>query len=209
MLKLFYAPGTCALATHIVLEEVGADYEMILIDLAKGEQTGADYLSVNPKGRVPALITPQGVLTETPALLVYLAQCFPEARMAPLQDPFAFARLQEFNSFICSTLHIAHAHRMRGHRWVDDEAAIRAMQRKVPETVGAAWSLIEDHMFQGPWAMGQHYTVADAYLFAVALWMEGDGIDPRSFPKVHGHRERMQGRVAVQQALEMQSARTT
>ena len=120
MLKLYYAADTCSLATHIVLEEAGADYSTVRIDFAKAQQRSPDYLAVNPKGRVPALVTDRGTLTETPAMLVFVAQSFPAARLAPVDDAFAFAEVQAFNSYLCSTLHVAHAHRMRGHRWADD-----------------------------------------------------------------------------------------
>src|SRR5258708_4214949 len=123
VLKLYYAPHTCALATHIVLEEAGTDYSTVRIDFAKTEQRSPEYLKVNPKGRVPALVTDRGVLTETPAMLAFVAQSFPAAGLAPFDDAFAFAEVQAFNSYLCSTLHVAHSHRMRGHRWADDEAA--------------------------------------------------------------------------------------
>ena len=87
MLKLFYAPQTCALASHIALEEAGADYETVRVDFRTGEQKKPDYLAVNPKGRVPALVTGHGVLTETPAILAFVAQTYPKARLAPLDDP--------------------------------------------------------------------------------------------------------------------------
>lgn len=201
MLKLFYAPNTCALASHIVLEEVGTGYETVRIDFSKKEQQSSDYQAVNPKGRVPALVTDQGILTETPAILVYLSQSFPDANLALLNDPYAFAQVQSFNSYICSTMHIAHAHRMRGHRWVDDVDAIAAMRRKVPETVGACCELIENEMLQGPWVMGETYTICDPYLFTVAQWLEGDGVDPESFPNVIEHRRRVGERPAVKRAL--------
>ena len=82
MLTLYYAPHTCALATHIVLEEVGADYSAKRIDFASNQQRSPEYLKSNPKGRVPALVTDRGILTETPAMLVYVAQSFPKASMA-------------------------------------------------------------------------------------------------------------------------------
>ena len=72
------------------------------------------------------MVTDIGILTETPAMLAFIAQSFPQARMAPLDDPFAFAQLQAFNSYLCATLHVAHSHRMRGYRWADDPAAIAA-----------------------------------------------------------------------------------
>ena len=201
MLELYYAPDTCALAVHIALEDAGADYRLHRVDFGAGEQRSPDYLAVNPKGRVPALVTAQGILTETPAMLVFVAQSYPEAGLLPLEDPFAFARVQAFNSYLCSTLHVAHAHRMRGHRWADEPEAIAAMQRKVPESVGACWAYIEEEAFAGPFVMGERYTVADPYLFTLAQWMEGDGVDPARFPKVAAHREMMQTRDSVQAAL--------
>ena len=94
MLKLFYAAHTCALASHIALEEAGADYETVRVDFRSNEQKKPEYLAVNPKARIPALVTDQGILTETPAILAFVAQSFPKARLAPLDDPFAFAGVQ-------------------------------------------------------------------------------------------------------------------
>lgn len=207
MLTLYYTPHTCALASHIALEEAGAEYRVERIDFASEQQRQPAYLAVNPKGRVPALVTPSGVLTETPAILAYIAQLFPQAGLAPLDDPFAFAAVQAFNSYLCSTLHVAHAHRMRGHRWADDPAAIAAMKRKVPESVAAGFDYIERHAFAGPYVMGAACTIADPYLFTLAQWMEGDGVDPANFPKIAAHREMMRARPSVQAALAVQLAK--
>jgi len=206
MLTLYCTPGTCALASHIALEDAGADYVTKRLDFAAAEQTKPEFLSINPKGRVPALLTPRGVLTETPAILAFIAQSFPLAALAPLADAFAFAKLQAFNVYLCSTVHVAHAHRMRGYRWTDDPAAIEAMRAKVPETVGACFALIEKTMFEGPWAMGASYSIADPYLFTLARWLEADGVDPNGFPNVADHRRRMLERPAVQRALAAESA---
>jgi glutathione S-transferase len=201
MMKLYYATGTCALASHIALEETGAEYSTVKINFATSEQRSPEYLTINPKGRVPSLVTDRGILTETPAMLAFIAQSFPKARLAPLEDPFRFAEVQAFNSYLCSTVHVAHAHRMRGTRWVDDPAAIEAMKRKVPETVAACFELIESKMLQGPWVMGDSYTICDPYLFTLAQWMEGDSVDPARFPKVKAHRDRMAERPAVNKVL--------
>jgi glutathione S-transferase len=206
MLTLYYAPHTCALASHIALEDAGADYELKRVDFAKTEQQSPDYLKVNPKGRVPAMVTPRGILTETPALLVYIAQSFPQAALAPLDDPFAFAELQSFNSYLCSTLHVAHAHRMRGYRWADDEASFADMRRTVPRSVGACYDLIERDMLKGPWVMGDRYTVADADLFTVAQWLEDDGVDPARIPRVMAHRSRVAERASVRKAIAQELA---
>ena len=201
MLTLFYSPGTCALASHIALEEAGANYALRRVDFASAEQTKPEYLAINPKARVPALQTPQGVVTETPAILAFIAQSFPKAELAPLDDLFAFAQVQAFTAYLCSTVHVAHAHRGRGYRWTDDEAAIEALRKKVPETVGACFQLIERKMFKGPWVMGERYTIADPYLYTIARWLEGDGVDLTPIPRVLDHRRRMQERPAVVKAL--------
>jgi glutathione S-transferase len=201
MMKLYYEAHTCALASHIALEDAGAEYSTVRISFAAEEQRAPKYLAINPKGRVPALVTEQGILTETPAMLAFIAQSFPKTRLAPLDDPFRFAEVQAFNSYLCATLHVAHAHRMRGTRWADDPAAIAAMQRKVPDSVGACYELIENKMLRGPWVMGDSYTICDPYLFTVAQWLEGDGIDPSRFPKVRDHRQRMSERAAVRKAI--------
>ncbi len=206
MMTLYYAPYTCARASLIALEEAGAEFEVRRIDFAAAEQTKPEFLKVNPKGRVPALVTERGVLTETLAILAYVAQTHPAAHLAPLEDPFAFAELQAFNSYVGSTLHVAHAHRMRGYRWADEPHAFEAMRKKVPQSVGACFGLIERELFRGPWVMGEAYSIADPYLFTVAGWMESDGVDPRAFPRVHDHRRRMAERPAVRRALAQESA---
>ena len=203
MLTLYYAPHTCALATHIVLEEVGAAYAGKRIDFATNQQRSPEYLEVNPKGRVPALVTDRGILTETPAMLVYVAQSFPKQGLAPMDDPFLFAQIQSFNSWLCSHLHVAHAHRMRGYRWVDadDAQSIAALQRKVPQSVGESFALVEREMLKGPWVMGERYTICDAYLFTLAQWLEADGVVPARIPKVIDHRRRMSERASVRNAI--------
>jgi glutathione S-transferase len=158
MLTLYYAPNTCSLASHIALEEAGAVFALSRLDIAKMEHHLPDYLTINPKRRVPALVTPRGVLTETPVILAFIVQSYSAARLAPLDGAFAFAEVQAFNSYICSTLHVARAHRMRGQRWVDDPAAIIAMEKKVPETVSACYGLIEGKFIKGPWVMGDMHT---------------------------------------------------
>jgi glutathione S-transferase len=190
-MRFYYAPLSCALATHIVLEHIGADYEAEKLNLRENDQNAPGYLAINPKGRVPALITDQGILTETPALLLYLAQTFPAARLAPLDDAFALAQMQSINSWFCSTVHVHHAHGARGRRWSDDLDAQKSMKAKVAENMTGAAELIEKEILRGPWVMGDQFTVADAYLFTMTSWMQGDGVDMTKFPKLADHFARM------------------
>lgn len=201
MFKFFYAPNTCALASHIALEQSGAEYEAVRVDFATHGQRQPEYLKVNPKGRVPALVTSRGILTETPAILMFICQSFPHARLAPLEDVYALAQVQSFNSYLCSTVHVAHAHRMRGQRWADDPAAIAEMQRKAPQAVGECFDLIEREMLKEPWVMGETVTISDLYLFTLSRWLEADGVDLRRIPKIVDHRSRMSELAVVRKVI--------
>jgi glutathione S-transferase len=191
MLKLYTARGTCALASHLALECAGADYEAVRLDFGKDEQRSPEFLKINPKSRVPALATDRGVLTETPAILMYIAQTHPQARLAQFADPFQVGKVNEFNAYMCATVHIAHAHRPRAYRWADDEAAQAAMKAKVPQNMADCFEYIERDLMRGPWVMGEQFTVCDPYLFTVAGWLKGDGVDIARFPKVQAHHARM------------------
>lgn len=205
-LTLYYAAGTCALAVRIALEEAQAPYTLARLDFASQQQRSPEYLAVNPKGRVPALVTGQGTLTETPALLAYVAQRFAGAALAPA-DPFGFARMQELHSYLASTVHVAHAHRPRASRWADEPEAQAAMHRKVPANMAECFEAIEQRYFSdadaatSPWVLGAQYTVADGYLFTVGSWLKGDGVDIAHFPRVQAHSQRVAQRPAVQRAL--------
>ena len=201
MLKLYFAPGTCALATHIALAEAGADYTAERIDFKTNQQQSPEYLAINPKGRVPALVTDRGVLTENVAMLAYIAQTFPKAKLAPIDDPYAFAEVQAINSYLSSTVHVAHSHKGRGYRWATEESSFADMKKTLPKSMGAVFGLLEQKMLRGPWMMGETYTICDPYLFTLTGWLEGDGVDIATLPKVADHFKRMKDRLAVQKAL--------
>ena len=206
MYKFYYAQGTCALASHIALEEAGAPYTAERLDFKTNQQNSPEYLAINPKGRVPTLVTDRGILTETPAILAFIAQSFPQARLAPFEDAFALAEVQAFNSYLCSTVHVAHAHKLRGYRWAAEESSFTDMKRMVPKSVGACFALIERSMLRAPWVMGERYTICGPYLFTVGQWLEGDGVDLAALPKVMAHRKRMQERPAVRKVMEVERA---
>ena len=200
-LTLYHFPGACSLAPLIALTEAGADFEIYNVDLQGGHQRSPEFLAVNPKGRVPALIVPgKGILTENVAILAYVAQTFPEANLAPT-DPFKFAKLQAFNSYLSSTVHVAHGHLNRGHRWSDDPIGIASMKAKVPQNIKESFDLIEAEFFVGPYVLGETFSVADAYLFTVASWLEKDSVDIETLPKIKAHRELLLSRPSVQRAI--------
>lgn len=205
MLKLFYAPNSCALAPHIALNEAGADYDLAKVDTQKGEQRSADYLAVNPKAKVPSLATDRGVLTEVPVILGYIARTFPTAELAP-GDSFEFFRMQSFNSYLASTIHITFAHLFRPERYADSDQAKADMRARVAKNLADQFGLVEEQLSDGrEWVHGARYTVSDPYLYVFARWLEREGsggIAP--FPKLAAHRARMQARPAVLKSLDQE-----
>ena len=199
-LTFFGTKNSCSLATHIALEEAGADYVFKKIDTAAGEQRLPEYLKINPKGRVPALATPDGVLTENVALLLYVAQTHPKAKLAP-SDAFQLAKMNAFNAYLSSTVHVNHAHKLRGSRWSDDVAVIENLKLKVPQNMSDCAALIETEYLKGPWVMGDQFTVADGYLLTITNWFEADGVDMSKFPKLAAHKDAIMARPAVQRVL--------
>ena len=158
-------------------------------------------MKINPKARVPALQTVDGIITETPSILFFLAQSFPSKNLAPLDQPFKLAQAQEFNSYLCSTVHVAHAHLSRGARWSNDEAAIASMTAKVPENVGNCFQLIDEKMIIGPWVLGEHFSICDAYLYTLTRWLERDGVEREKLPNVNSHFQKMEKRPSIQRII--------
>ena len=202
MLTLWYSRKSCAYTPHILLYETGSEFEAKQLDFAKNEQTSSDFLRINPKGKVPALVTPDGVLTENPAILLYIAQMFPEKSFAPI-NPFELAKAQAFNMFIASTVHVAHAHKHRGYRWVDDVSAQSAMASKVPSNMADCASVIQEHYFNGPFVLGEHFSICDPYLALVTRWLGPDGVSLDDFPKLKKHDEMMKQRPSVKKVAEL------
>ena len=202
MLTLWYSRKSCAYTPHILLYETGSEFEAKQLDFAKNEQTSSDFLRINPKGKVPALVTPDGVLTENPAILLYIAQTFPEKSFAPI-NPFELAKAQAFNMFIASTVHVAHAHKHRGYRWVDDVSAQSAMASKVPSNMADCASVIQEHYFNGPFVLGEHFSICDPYLALVTRWLGPDGVSLDDFPKLKKHDEMMKQRPSVKKVAEL------
>lgn len=204
MMKLYWAKGTCALASHIALEEAGAAYELERVDFASAGQRSPAYLEINPTGRVPALVTDRGVLTENPVILGYIAETYPGARLAPTEDSFAFGQMQAFNLFLCATVHPAFAHSFRPERYAESDAAKADVRAKAPGAVADHFHLIEQRFSGGQkWVNGDAYTVSDGYLYVFTRWLFRIGLGEASrFPNTMAHMVRMDARPAVQRVLE-------
>ena len=200
MLKLYYSPGACAMASHIALEEAGADYELVRIDLKKGEQKTPEYLAINPAGSTPALVTDEGVLTENLVIMGYVAQTHPEAKLADNGSSFNFGKMQSLNGFLSSSLHPAIGKVLFARPPLEGEAKTSALDLALTK-----YDLVEQHLLKGPWAMGEAYTVADGYLSVFTRWLRQAGLlDAARFPRLNEHLDRVQARPAVQKVLQME-----
>lgn len=194
-MRLFYIPGTCSLAPHIVAREAGLDIELAQVDIAtKRTADGLDYRSVNPKGAVPALELDDGqVLTEGPAIVQFLADLAPAAELAPANGTFERYRLQEWLNWISSELHKGF-----GPLWSKDTP---------PETQAAAkanlalkFGYLDRHLATSEYLLGG-FSVADAYAFAVLGWAKFFAIDLARWPNVAAYVARLAARPAVRRAL--------
>ena len=200
MLTLYFAPGTIAAAAGIAMNEAQVDYEPRRVDFSSAEQRGSDFLAINPKGRVPALVTSRGVLTETSAILDYVAALNPKAGLVP-DDAFDAARMRSAMTYLASTMHVNHAHGGRGMRWADDAASWADMKQKVPQTMTESAAYVEEHIMTGPFVLGEQFSLADPYLFVVSTWLPGDGVDMSQFPKLAAFHAAMWERPSVRMAL--------
>jgi glutathione S-transferase len=199
-MKLYYAKGTIAIATAIALHEAGLDFEPVRLDFRAGDQTGPEYQAINPKGRVPALVTEQGILTETGAILDYIADIAPAAGLRP-SDPHDAAKMREAMYYLASTMHVNHAHKMRGHRWADQQSSFDDMKAKSVQTMTDSATYVENHVLKGPFVLGETFSLADPYLYVACNWLEGDGVTVADFPKIVAFIEAMRGRTSVAQVI--------
>lgn len=197
MLKLYYSPGACALASHIALEEAGADYELAKIDLKAGEQRTPEYLAINPAGATPALQTDEGVLTENAVIMAWVAQAHPQAGLAPETFSFAFSKMQSLNGWLGSSLHPALGRLMFSRPPLEGESKDAAL-----EVALGKLDILENHLFVGPWVTGETYTVADGYASVFTRWARQAGLlDGGRYPNLNRHLDAVQARPAVQRAL--------
>lgn len=197
MLTLYYSPGACAMASHSALEEAGADFALEKIDLKKGEQRTPEYLAVNPAGSTPALKTDKGVVTQNAAILTFVAETFPNAGLAPVDDPFEMARFNAFNGFLGSGLHPALGKVLFSHPPLQGETKDQALAQAL-----AKLDLAEQHLVEGPWVFGERWTLADDYLMVFERWArQARLLDPVRYPKLNAHLDKVQARPAVARML--------
>ena len=195
-MKLYYAPGACSLSPHIVAREAGIELALEKVDLAaKKTESGKDYLTVNPKGYVPALELDSGdVLTEGPAIVQYLADQKPASGLAPANGTLERYRLQEMLGYINSEIHKTYGALFNPQ--ITPEA-----REEVFGKLRTRFGYIDKALAGRSFLLGEQFTVADAYLFVMVSWADYVKLDLSSFANVQAFQQRVGGRPAVQAAL--------
>lgn len=199
-MRLYYAPGTISVAVAIALHEADIAFEPQRISFREGAQTKPDYLALNPKGRVPTLEFDGVCLTETGAILDYIAAIKPSADLLP-SDPLAAAHMRSVMYYLASTMHVNHAHGLRGTRWADLPESHADMAAKLSQTMTQSAAIVEHNCLRGDFVLGDQFSLADPYLFVVCSWLEGDGVVLSDFPGVSAFLDRMRKRASVQQVI--------
>lgn len=207
-MKLYYSPGACSLSPHIVAAEAGIALELVRVNLGKTPHTtasGADFSSVNPNGYVPVLELDDGQwLTEGPAIVQFLADLKPEGGLAPAAGTVARARLQSWLNFIGTELHKMYSPWLFHAEY--GEQAQTVARGKLAERL----AFVDRHLAaNGPYLMGESFTVADAYLFTVASWSKLVNVDLSDFPAVRAHLERVGARPAVREAMQAEGLKVS
>ncbi len=199
-MKLYLTPGACSLSPHIVLREAGIPFDFEVVDLAgKRTKSGKDFRAINPKGYVPALELDGGqVLTEGPAIVQYLADQKPAAKLAPPAGSIDRYRVQEWLNYITSELH-----KSFGPLFSPNTPDAWKEQLKV--NLAGRFDLLSRTLEGKDYLMGSTFTVADAYLFTVLSWSDHVGIDLGKWPVLKAYVERVAARPAVKAALEAES----
>lgn len=204
MLTFFYSPGACSLAPHIVLEELGLEFERRPVLIGQGEQFSEEYLKVNPRGRVPTLIAQGTAITEVPAILFYLASLKPEAGLLPPDGSVQFAKAHELAAWLSSTLHIAYAQLWRPERFLPDGADPNVLVEHARTLIRQHSSEV-DGWIDGPWVLGDSYTIADAYLLPFYRWGNRIGLAMATeYPRWAAWTRRMLERPAVARTISME-----
>jgi len=193
-MKLYYSPGACSLAPHIAMRELGIPVDLMKVDLKAKQYEGGDYKQVNPKGYVPAVETPAGVLTEAPVILQYLADQKPDAGLAPKPGDPARYKLQEMLNFITSEMH-------KGMGNFFNPAMNDGWRQAVTDRLGTRMDWLARQLEGRQYIMGDKFTVADAYLFTILNWAGPSKFDLSKWPAITDYQKRVASRPKVQEAL--------
>ena len=197
---LYHSPGACSLTSHIALEEAGAAYHLVRVNLAGGEQRRPEYLAINPHGRVPALSVDGTIVTENLAVLTWIANAFPNANLLPRNDILKLARVYELLSFFSSSVHVAFGQLWRPEHFAREKSAHPAVQETAREAILRYFAEIKAFLMERDWIVGAEFSAADTYPFVFHRWGKRIGVDMSTYPGWTAHTERMLSRPTVETA---------
>lgn len=201
MLTLFYSPGACSLAPHVVLEELELEFELRPVLIAEAEHLSEEYLKINPRARVPALIAEDRVVTEVPAILTYLGSLKRDSGLLPPDGSLELARTCELAAWLGSTLHIDYAQLWRPERFLPEGADPTVLVDHARELIRRHSGEV-DRWIEGPWLLGDSYSIADAYLLPFYRWGNRIGLSmAEEYPRWAEWTKRMLDRPAVARAI--------
>jgi len=194
-MKLYYSPGACSQAPHIILNEINANFELVKVDLTtKITEQGEDFIKINPHGYVPALQLDNGeVLTEGVAIMQYLADLSPEMDLAPKNATFARAKLQEKLNYLTTELHKGFV-----PLFTDSSAEVKAATKN---NLAKKFSYLDSVLAKKPYITGNKFSLADAYLFVISNWSKPTGIDLSTWPNISAYIDKILQRDAVQKTM--------
>ena len=209
MYQLYYFPGNANLVPHMVLEEIGAPYQLVPVDRANNAQKSPEYLKLNPTGRIPVLIDGDLVLFETAAICLHLVDRHPDAGLAPALGTNERAEFYKWLFYLTNTLQAELITYFYPGRMTDDEAAATQVKQHAEARIsaeGGMLDILEAKLAQsgGPWLLGPHYTAADPYLMVMARWTRGMANPARNRKHLGRFLEAMAARPAVQRAFEQE-----
>ena len=197
---LFYSPGACSLASHIALEEAGRPFRTVQILLSKNEQQHPEFLAVNPRGRVPALVVDGRLITENTAILTWIADVTPEAALLP-DEPIARAQAIAQLAWFSNTPHIYQRARFRPQRFATQEASYEDVRANASATYWAYMQEIDALIGDNRWLMGDDYTVADPYALVFYGWGTSNGMPMTELKNYTRHKAQLLDRPAVRAVI--------
>lgn len=208
MYRLYWAPGTAAFGPHAVLEEAGLDYEIVEIDIQAEAHTGPDYLAINPVGRVPALVLPDGqVVTETGAIMLYLAERHDAGALAPAPGDPQRGRFLRWLFHFSNTLQTDNKRYHYPRRYSTEPAHAPAIRARATGALMDSWRPVDDHLAAGgPFMLGDRFSLLDIYLAMMASWFEPPADLLTRFPAVGRCHDLVMARPAVRRCLDRRGA---
>lgn len=202
MIRLHYYPGTASLAPHILLREIGAAFDLVLVDLTRNAHKAPDYLALNPAGRIPTLADDDTVVFESAAICLHLADHHPEARLAPPPGSPERSRLYQWLMYLTNTVQADLLVHFFPERYTLLPPEAETVRAAAAHRLGEMFALLDRAVGDGPYLLGEGFTLVDAYLFMLCRWARNLPVAPRNFPNLDRLLSRLSDRASVETACQ-------